>query len=428
MQRMIWFLSAIFFIMTCARDDVLATLGNEKYTVKDLEEFYKFTPSDDSLRRAKIIDDFINQQMAILEARSLGYEEDPVVRTSMETNSRDVIIRGYYQIKVLDRIKIKDSEIRKIYNQFVSQYHLAEIVVKDESIANYLKGEFERGVPFESLLAYSLDTISPGGDIGMNSELSIPPEILKILKKTKPGRVAGPINFGDYIYFFKVIEHKILTSPKYEEIKENIKNNLMREKAMDEGEKFIEKVLKQAKIEYNQEGLDLLMKPESVLTEQELSTWVVKKYDTSFVKVKNIIDAIQVNLKRAPDIDPKFLIERELIPDLVYDLAVKEKAQNYPKIKRELNKTLNMLIYQKYYSDNVLEKAKVDSQSVVDYFNQHKTDYPNKKLSDVYSLIFAKIRDQKISQLRDTLFINLRAKFQPVLNQKVYVRLLKGES
>ncbi len=427
MRKLIWVVSVIFFIITCASDDVLVTLNNEKFTVKDLNDFYQFTPNDDSLRRAKIIDDFINQQIATLEAKSIGYADDPVVKASMEANRRDIIIRGYYQLKVIDKIKVKESEIRGLYEKLTSQYHLAEIVVDNDSLAQFIKKELKRGVQFESLLVYSLDTISPGGDIGTNSEFSIPTDVLKILKKTKVGNVAGPVNIGDYIYFLKVIEHKKMDTPRYEDVKQNIKDNLMKQKIMDTGEKFVDQVIKQAKIEYNQEGLNLLLKPESTLTEDELNTWVVKKYDTSFVRVKTVINAVQLHLKRAPDLDPKFLIERELVSDLVYDLAMKEKSEKMPKIKHELNKALNSLIYQKFYSDNVLEKVKVDSQSVVDYFNQHKADYPNKKLNEVYNQIVTKLRDDRISQLRDSLFVTLRAKYQPVINQKVYANLLKGE-
>ncbi len=428
MRRMTWLAAVIFFILTCGADDILLTIGDEKISVRELNEFYQFLPSDDSVRRAKIIDDFIDQQLAIREAISLGYDEDPVVKTAMETNRRDIVIRGYYQTKVIDKIKIKESEIRKLYNQLINQYHLAQIVVSSDSLARIIEKELKKGTAFESLLVYSIDTISPNGDIGKFSELSIPPEILTMLKKTKQGQVTPPTKLGDFTYFIKIIEHEKSDTPKYDEVKEDIKNSIMRERAMAEGEKFIDNVLKQAKIEYNQEGLDILTKPESTLTESDLNTWVVKKYDTSFVRVRTLIGAVQNQLQGAPALDPKVLIERELIPDLVYDRALKLKAENYPEIKRNLKKTLNSLIYQKYYSDNVREKVQVDSQFVADYFKQNKAQYPDKKLSDVYNQIYIKLRDEQIGQLRANLFGELRKKYVPKINQRVLAKVLKGET
>ncbi|MEO0185043.1 MAG: peptidyl-prolyl cis-trans isomerase [candidate division WOR-3 bacterium] len=428
MKKLFFLVLAIFFIITCGAEETLVTIGGDKISISDFKDFYQFAPTDDSLRRVKIIDDFINQELVVREANSLGYAEDPVVKASMEANRKDIIIRGYYQKNVIDKIKIKESEIRKLYEQFINQYHLAQIVVSSDSLAEIIDQKLDKGVPFESLLAYSLDTISPGGDIGTFSELNIPPEILKVLKKTKPGQIAEPAKLGEFTYFLKVIEYKKSDTPKYEEVKENIKDNLMREQAMTEGQKFIEQLLKQAKIEYNQEGLDLLTKPESLLTEKDLETWVVKKYDTSFVRVKTVITAVQNQLKRAPSIDPKFLIERELIPDLVYDLATKVRAERYPEIKKNLTKALNSIVYQKFYSDNVLEKVKVDSQVVNDYFRQHKSEYPDKKISDVYNQIYIKLRDEQINQLKDDLFTRLREKYQPQINEKVFAKLLKGET
>ncbi|MGQ9464568.1 MAG: peptidylprolyl isomerase [bacterium] len=427
MKKFLWFMMAIFFIIVCRADEILVKIGNEKISVGDFNDFYQFTPGDDSLRRAKMIDEFVNQRLAIIEADSLGYANDPVVKASMEANRKDIIIRGYYQTQVLDKIKIKETELRKLYNQFINQYHLCQIVVSSDSIAHLIENELKRGGAFESLLVYSLDTISPNGDIGTFSELSIPPEILKVLKKTKPGKVTNAIKLGDYFYFLKVVKVQKLDSPKYEEVKENIKNNLIREKAMALGQKYIDQLLKQAKIEYNEEGLSILSKPESTLTEKDLETWVVKKYDTSFVRVRTLITAVQHQLKRAPSIDPKFLIERELIPDLVYEQAIKVKAENYPAIKKNLKKTLHSLIYQKFYSDYVLEKVQVDSQIVANYYKQHKEDYPDKKLSDVYNQIFVKLRDEQINELRNNLFKRLRDKYQPQINQILVAKLIKGE-
>ncbi len=427
MRKILWLVLVIFFIITCGADEILITIGSDKITVRDFKDFYQFMPNDDSLRRSNIVDDFINQELAIREAISLGYADDPVIKSSMEQRRKEVIIRGYYQKKIVDKVKIQESEIRKLYEKLINQFHLAQIVVSSDSLGDIIEKELKKGVPFESLLAYSLDTISPGGDIGIFSEYDIPPEIIKVLKKVKPGQVAEPAKLGDFTYFLKVIEHKKSASPKYEEIKENIRESLRREKVMVDAEKFIDQLLKQAKIEYNQKGIDLLTKPESTLTQEELDTWVVKKYDTSFVRVRTVISAVQNQLQRAPSIDPKFLIDREVVPDLIYDQAAKVKAENYPEIKRSLKSTLNSLIYQKFYTDNVLGKVKVDSQTVADYFKEHKSDYPDKKLIDVYNQIFIKLRDDQTTQLRDNLFKNLREKYQPQINQKVLIKLLSEE-
>jgi hypothetical protein len=243
------------------------------------------------------------------------------------------------------------------------------------------------------------------------------------IKKTRIGGVAGPIRFGDYIYFLKVVEHKKVDTPKFDQVKENIKNSLMRDRAMQASESFVDRIMKESRVEYNQEGLDVLMKPDSLLTEKDLELWVVKKYDTSYVRVRTIVDAVRYQYNRS-GADPKYLIERVLVPDLIYDAAVRAHAEKYPQIKKTLGNTLVSLIYQKYYSDNVLEKINVDSTMVQAYFKAHKADYPDKKLAEVYTAISSKLRDAQVDDLRKTLFSGLREKYDPELDQKAVAKLL----
>ncbi len=416
----------LFFIIGCAGDEVLVTIKGERFTTADFKDEQQITPTDDSVRVREKLDDFINNKLIILEARSLGYENDSVVKAAFEAHRKEIIWRGYYEAEVIDRVKVRESEVRKVYNQIVDQYHLAIIVQNNDSIANYISMQLKNGVPFDSLLRYSLDTLTKDGDIGSFSSLSIPEELLKPLKHTRPGGIAGPVRFGNFIYFLKVIEHKRSNTPAYKEVSENIRNNLKYEQARKKGEEFVQQIIKGAKVEYNQEGLDILLKPESLVTEKDLETWVVKKYDTSFVKVRTIIDAVRYQYKRS-GIEPKVLIERELIPDLVYDAAIKARVERYPGIKKKLTKALDNLIHQKYYSERILEKVKVDSAMVLDYFQQHKADYPEKRLDDVYTIITARLREMQVDSLRRILFTELRRKYEPQINEKVFARLFTKE-
>ncbi len=420
------FIFVLFFIMGCSGDEVLVTIQGQRFTTADFKNEQQLAPTDDSTKLRAKIDDFINNKLIIIEAKALGYENDPVVKAAFETNRKEIIWRGYYESQVLDKIKVSESEVRKIYNQIVDQYHLAIIVQNNDSIADYISAQLKNGVPFDSLVKYSLDTLTKNGDIGSFSSLSIPEELLKPLKHTKTGGVAGPVRFGDFIYFLKIIEHKKSNTPAYKDVCENIRNNLKYEKAKNKGEEFVNLIIKRAKVEYNQEGLDILLKPESLITEKDLETWVVKKYDTSFVKVRTIIDAVRHHYRQS-GIEPKILIERELIPDLVYDAAMKANAENFPKIKEKLIKTMDNLIHQKYYSDQVLEKVRIDSAMVLNYYQQHKSEYPEKKLADIYTIITARLREMQVDSLRTILFSELRKKYEPEINEKVFAKLFTKE-
>jgi hypothetical protein len=421
------FIPLFLFIITCSFENkTLLSINETNYSIADFQERFQFAPDDDSAKKMEKVNEFVNQMLAIEDAKASGYEEDPVVKAAYEANSRDVIWRSYYDDAVMKKVKVNDSEVRALYNKIIEQYHLGQIVVAEESLANHLEKELKGGASFEDLLVYSLDTISENGDIGTFSVVSIPTEIMEVLKNVKTGGVTEPVKFGEYYMLFKVIEHSTADKPSFEEVKENIRNNLWQDKARQAGEEYYNKLMDRARVEYNEEGLAILMKPDSMITEEDLNTWVVKKYDTSFVYVRSLIDAVRY-LRSGGRVDPKYLIDQELVPDLIYDEAIKNYHDKRPATKRNLKNTYNTLLYQKYYSDMVTEKAGVDSIEVVQYYREHRDEFNGKDLSQAFSIAKARVRDARVDSLRNNLFTMLREKYKPEINEAVLAQLLKEE-
>ncbi|KPK72360.1 hypothetical protein AMJ87_05060, partial [candidate division WOR_3 bacterium SM23_60] len=245
----------------CAfENQTLVTIDGESFTVADFNDRFQFTPTDDSLQRVEKIREFIDQMLMVHEGRERGYQDDLVVQTAFEAHSKELLYRGYYEAKVMDKVKVSESEIRAMYNDVIDKYHLAQIVVDSDSLAQYIQTELNRGVPFDSLLGFSLDTLTENGDIGEFSVVSLPAEILTALKKKKEGETTDMITFGNYYYFLKIVKHYTADEPKFEDVRDLISNNIRREKIGEEHETFIEKLFNEAKVEYNDAGLQALIK------------------------------------------------------------------------------------------------------------------------------------------------------------------------
>lgn len=413
--------------MGCAfENQTLVSIDGESFTVADFNDRFQFAPTDDSLQRVEKIREFIDQMLMVHEGFKQGYEDDPVVQTAFEAHEKELVYRGYYEAKVVDRVKVSESEIRAMFNDVIDKYHLAQIVVDNDSLAQHIQTEVDKGVPFDALLAFTLDTLTENGDIGEFSVISLPPEILTALKKKKEGETTDMIQFGNYYYFLKIVKHYTADEPKFEDVKELISNNIKREKVGEEHEKFIENLFNEAMVEYNDAGLQALTKPDSLITEEDLDLWVVKKYDTSYVLVRTIRDAVMHQYKQS-FIPPEQLIERVLVPDLIYDKALKEHYDKNRDLKRKLNSALATLVYQKVYNEMVHEQVTIDSMEVVDYFEKNKDAYQGKKLSEVYSVVRAHLRSEKIDALKKMTASQLREKYPPKVNEAVLVKLLKEE-
>lgn len=420
--------TALLIVFTgCAfENQTLVSIDGESFSVADFNDRFQFAPTDDSLQRVEKIREFIDQMLMVHEGRTRGYEDDPVVQTAFEAHEKELIYRAYYEAKVIDKVKVSESEIRAMYNDVIDKYHLAQIVVDSDSLARYIETEFNKGVPFDSLLVFSLDTLTENGDIGEFAVISLPEEILTALRKKQEGETTDMIKFGNYYYFLKIVKHYTADEPKFEDVRELISTNIRREKIGDEHEKFIEKLFSDAKVEYNDAGLQALTKPDSLITEEDLNLWVVKKYDTSFVFVGTIRDAVMQQYKQS-FIPPEQLIERVLIPDLIYDRALKEHFEKNREVKRQLNSALATLVYQKVYNEMVHEQVTVDSAEVVDYFEKNRNAYEGKELSDVHSVVRAHLRSEKIEALKKMAANQLREKYPPKVNEAVLVKLLKEE-
>jgi len=411
----------------CAfENQTLVTIDGESFTVADFNDRFQFTPTDDSLQRVEKIREFIDQMLMVHEGRERGYQDDLVVQTAFEAHSKELLYRGYYEAKVMDKVKVSESEIRAMYNDVIDKYHLAQIVVDSDSLAQYIQTELNRGVPFDSLLGFSLDTLTENGDIGEFSVVSLPAEILTALKKKKEGETTDMITFGNYYYFLKIVKHYTADEPKFEDVRDLISNNIRREKIGEEHETFIEKLFNEAKVEYNDAGLQALIKPDSLITEDDLNQWVVKKYDTSFVFVRTIRDAVMHQYEQS-FIPPEQLIERVLVPDLIYNKAIKEHYDKNRELKRRLDSALATLIYQKVYNEMVHEQVTIDSTEVVDYFEKNRDAYEGKELSDVYGVVRARLRSEKIDALKQMAANKLREQYSPKVNEAVLVKLLKEE-
>jgi hypothetical protein len=124
-------------------------------------------------------------------------------------------------------------------------------------------------------------------------------------------------------------------------------------------------------------------------------------------------------------IDPKLLIERVLIPDLMYEKAMMLHFDKNVKIKRQLENTMGLLIYQKFYNDEILEKVTIDSMEIVEYYNTHPDEFEGKKYNEVYFPIKIKLRDERISRARKEYYERLYDKYGAVINQPVLDKLLK---
>jgi len=159
----------------------------------------------------------------------------------------------------IKKIEITDEDVKKFYDsnkeKFSSpqSFKLRQIVVKNKQEADDLYIALVAGANFEKLAEIkSIDENlrKNKGDIGYISKNMLSPEIQKEISPLKQGEFTKPIMIGDLYTILKVEEirpDRILT---FDEVKFNLKDNLLNQLINQKKIELINELRAKSKIEY----------------------------------------------------------------------------------------------------------------------------------------------------------------------------------
>lgn len=133
------------------------------------------------------------------------------------------------ELMVKSRVVITESMIRD-YHALSKAYagtesvHLKQILIKgDAEKARKAMGEITSGRTFDEVAGtYSDLLISGSADIGWVAVSDLAPEARKAIESAGKGGVAGPVEIGDSILIFQVVEQGTSGGKPIEEVKEEI--------------------------------------------------------------------------------------------------------------------------------------------------------------------------------------------------------------
>lgn len=220
----------------------------------------------------------------------------------------------------------------------------------------------------------------------------------------------------------KMIEHVQGDVPPFDKVETDLTRRLEIEKKNKVAREFIDAIFKNACIEYNQPGLELLVKPDSLLKPQDFEEWVLKKYKSKVVRVKTMRPAVK-KLYDFYGFDPKVLVERELQPDLLYDEAIRRRLDRTADFQKKMQDALSELLSQKYYDQQILGLAPaVDSAEVFGYYTAHKAEL-KKTFKEAYADINMLLYQQKIEAKKIETLNQLRSKYPVEVFEKTLEKL-----
>jgi len=232
-----------------AQEKVLAKIGNQTVTEKDLSEmvasfpdrFYQ-TPEG----QAKALDYLVNIHVMAAEAEKQGLDKDPEVQRLLAYTTKDLLARVYLDKMTRNLPAPTDADAKAYYEKNRSQFVIPEsvllrhILVKTEKEANDVLARLKKGEKFGDVATQV--SICPsrvkGGSLDWLPKGTLVKEIEDQAFSMKNGETSGPVKsrFGYHVLLLE--DKRPPQETSLDQVKDSIIERLKFETQQDQYEKL----------------------------------------------------------------------------------------------------------------------------------------------------------------------------------------------
>lgn len=193
----------------------------------------------------------IDRRIVALAAEEKNAGDDPAVKRRQEYFNEKAL-RDFYWVQLMQD-RISDETVRAWYDKNIAaaapeqEAHARHILVDTEAQATAIAAEIAAGKSFEDAAnEHSRDgSGADGGDLGWFARDDMVEAFGNAVFSMEPGDISAPVQSQFGWHLIQVIAFREMPKPTFEEAEEDI----FRQLARDEGQKLIESLREEAKIE-----------------------------------------------------------------------------------------------------------------------------------------------------------------------------------
>jgi peptidyl-prolyl cis-trans isomerase C len=247
---------------------VLAEVNGEPITENTFRAETKTLPPQvqqmlsDQETRKKFLDEVINKELLVQQARKEGLENDPDYKKVMDQTSFNLLLQLYVSREVFDKAKVTDEEVKEYFEknkQNLGSVRISHIQVASPEEAEQVLAKYKAGTPFTKLVKeYSQDTSTKdkGGDLGYVNWAQFGSPVLRDAAFNTPmGNVSNVIRSSFAYHIIKVTDKKPATDADFDKIKGSLKQYLLDKRREELFNKKVEELSATAKITKNEATL-----------------------------------------------------------------------------------------------------------------------------------------------------------------------------
>jgi hypothetical protein len=235
-------------------------VGSRVTTVGDfVREYYasypEYRPGQDSSGRVQFLTSLMNKDIMALTAmglnRPLGFEDRIAVR---ETRQRALTTAVHARF-VEDSVKVTESEVRQLWQDYSWQQHLRHILVEDKATADRIRRELIAGriTWAAAVKQYSVATkdLGAGGDLGWITPDKMDRSLAVRVFGIKPGETSQPVRDLDGWHIVQSIERKPIEPPAYEGMAYGLRAQIHDTRSAERGELLLARLRVQNGVVYD---------------------------------------------------------------------------------------------------------------------------------------------------------------------------------
>lgn len=250
-------------------ENTLARVGDWMITTDEFNQrlqFLKQNVPDIDIQSAEtkalLLEDLIRQRLLVVAAKKEGLDKDKDIQKAVE-DFKDQVLAQNMIAKIVGDLQPSEEDAKKFYEQNKEQiitpetWRVRELVVEDEAKANELLVKILQGADFAQTAKENSvsDSAENGGDLGFLADVPFP-EMANALIPLKVGGVSSVFSGPDgKQYIVKLEEKKTGEQIPYEQVKDQILQNLAIQSQQQALLSYLEKLKATADIEVKEQLL-----------------------------------------------------------------------------------------------------------------------------------------------------------------------------
>jgi peptidyl-prolyl cis-trans isomerase C len=250
-------------------EKILVRLGKGVITIDDYKGELALLPANYrnnvNFQKDQFLEILINKYLLLQEAERKNLQNSENVKKLFKKVKEEIIIQEFIDREVSSKAGVSDSEIENYYRENQNNYvepakiRACHILVDSELVAKKVQEDLKNGRDFAELAKeYSLDIPSKdkGGDLGYFSKGTFLPEFELACDKLNIGEISEVIKTELGYHIIKVLDKKEAEPKKLEEIKDDIKSELLLDKEISLYNNLLQELRKNQNIAINEKLLE----------------------------------------------------------------------------------------------------------------------------------------------------------------------------